>query len=57
MTKEERQIVQRLKDASKIQISYDGDTLEFKKTMHNTKKLFFDIGIAVQDYFVKRETY
>ena len=55
ITKEERQIVQRIKDARRIQITYDAlGHLEFNSSSHDTRKLFHDLGIAIQDFFVKQ---
>lgn len=54
LQKEARQIVERIKTANNIRIIVDNDiSLSWVKNIHNTKKLFHDIGIAIQDYYVK----
>ena len=55
MDREQRQMVEKIKSASSIKIETGmGEfSLEFDSRRHNTKKLFHDIGIAIQDYFVK----
>lgn len=60
MTKEERQFCEWTKKADKIELIVNsGEPSGFKvkldKSQHNIKKFAHDIGLALQDYFVKKD--
>ena len=62
MTREERQFCEWTKKASKIQLIVNaGEPASFKielnSSQHQMKKFAHDIGIALQDYFIKRQMF